>query len=155
MLDSEIKANRNHKDSDSASLGNSSASRFSYKDIPKNFNLLKRANQLRKAGYLHEIMLWRKLKGKQMCGLNFNRQQAIGNYIADFVCYKIRLIIEADGASHKGKEEYDRNRDIYLKNCGFNILHIPVIEIFQNADKVAMKIKAYIEALPIYKRQPQ
>jgi len=47
---------------------------FSYKDIPKNFNLLKRANKLRKAGFFHEMILWKKLKGKQMCGLDFHRQ---------------------------------------------------------------------------------
>jgi len=95
--------------------------------------LLKRAKELRKAGFWHEI---------------FHRQQVIGNYIADFVCYKIGLIIEADGASHKGKEEYDRKRDIYLKNSGFNILHIPVREIFRDINKVTRKIKTYIEALP-------
>ncbi|MDR2554609.1 MAG: DUF559 domain-containing protein [Fibromonadaceae bacterium] len=125
---------------------------FSYKDIPKNFNLLKRANKLRKAGYFHEVTLWKKLKGKQIYGLDFHRQQVIGNYIVDFVCYKIRLIIEADGVSHKGKEEYDKRRDIYLKNSGFNILHVPVIEIFKNINKVIKKIKAYIEALPLSQR---
>jgi very-short-patch-repair endonuclease len=108
---------------------------------------LKRANKLRKAGFLNEVILWEKLKNKQMFGLNFHRQQVIGNYIADFVCYKIRLIIEADGASHKGKEEYDMNRDNYLKNSGFNILHIPAKEIFQNIDGVMEKMKSYIETL--------
>jgi very-short-patch-repair endonuclease len=125
---------------------------FSYRDIPKNFNLLKRANELRKAGFFHEMILWKKLKCKQMCGLSFHRQQVIGNYIVDFVCYKIRLIIEADGASHKGKEEYDKRRDIYLKNSGFNILHIPVKDIFQNLNKVIKKIKAHIEAHPLSQR---
>jgi len=176
----EVKTNRNHKSRHLASLGNASSSRgldtpssgrgttachpsgrgeipsihgkFSYKNIPKNFNLLKRANELRKAGYFHEVTLWKKLKGKQMCGLDFHRQQVIGNYIVDFVCYKIHLIIEADGASHKGKGEYDKNRDIYLKNSGFNILHIPVKEIFQNINKVVKKIKAHIETLPLSQR---
>jgi very-short-patch-repair endonuclease len=119
------------------------------KKVRKNFKLLKRANELRKAGFLHEVILWEKLKNKQMFSLNFHRQQIIGNYIADFVCYKIRLIIEADGASHKGKEEYDINRDSYLKNSGFNILHIPVKETFQNINGVMGKIKNRIKTLQL------
>jgi very-short-patch-repair endonuclease len=119
----------------------------SYKDIPKNFKLLSRAKELRKAGYLHEVVLWKKLKGMQTHGLDFHRQQVIGNYIVDFVCYEIGLIIEADGASHKGKEEYDENRDNYLKNMGFNILHIPVKEILQNIYNVVEEIKINIEVL--------
>jgi len=167
------KTNRNHKNWRSTSLGSVSKPRcwdtpsspqgachpsergefltpLSYKDIPKNFKLLKQANELRKARFFHEMILWKKLKGKQMCGLDFHRQQVIGNYIVDFVCYKIRLIIEADGSSHKGKEEYDKNRDIYLENLGFKILHIPVKEIFQDINKAAEKIKAYIDALPLF-----
>ena len=46
----------------------------------------------------------------------------------------------------------DRNRDNYLKNSGFNILHIPVREIFQDINKVVKKIKAHIEAHPLYQR---
>lgn len=123
-----------------------------YKKIPKNFTLLSRARDLRKAGYFHEMRLWKKLKGKQLLGLDFNRQQVIGNYIVDFVCYRVGLIIEADGSSHIGREEYDRRRDRYLKSLGFKILRIPVIEIFKNINNVVKKIKGYVEALPLSQR---
>ncbi|MCL2100771.1 MAG: DUF559 domain-containing protein [Fibromonadales bacterium] len=125
---------------------------ISPKNIPKNFGLLNRAKNLRKAGYLHEVILWEKLKGTKICELDFHRQQVIGNYIVDFVCYKIGLIIEADGASHKGKEEYDKNRDNFLKSLGFYILHIPAKEIFQNINSVVEKIKDYVEKIPLSKR---
>ena len=35
----------------------------------------------------------------------FQRQKAIGNYIADFYCAKARLIIELDGGGHYTTEQ--------------------------------------------------
>jgi hypothetical protein len=47
-----------------------------------------------------EMLLWRYLRVRQMQGLKFRRQQPIGRYIVDFVCFEKRIIIEVDGGQH-------------------------------------------------------
>ena len=37
--------------------------------------------------------------------VRFQRQKAIGNYIADFYCAKARLVIELDGGGHYTAEQ--------------------------------------------------
>ena len=82
-----------------------------------NKNLKKFARQLRKQGTKAETILWRDvLKGKQLWSYQFNRQFIIGNYIVDFVCRKLKLIIEIDGSSHFAKSEEDFVRQQYLEN---------------------------------------
>jgi len=57
-----------------------------YKSLPFNPALKDRAKTLRKAGILHETLLWLELKSKKLNGLDFDRQKIIGNYIVDFYC---------------------------------------------------------------------
>lgn len=85
-----------------------------YMSLPFNPKLKQRAKELRKAGILHEALLWNQLKKKQLNGLDFDRQKIIGNYIVDFFCAEKAVVIEADGASHQGREDYDDERDAYL-----------------------------------------
>ena len=64
-----------------------------------------------------EKLLWSKIRGKQLKGLQFYRQKIIGNYIADFYCPKSKLVIEVDGGQHynvdgKGK---DKIREDYME----------------------------------------
>ena len=47
-----------------------------------------------------EKHLWKRLRGKQIGGLQFYRQKIIGNYIVDFFCPKASLVIELDGGQH-------------------------------------------------------
>ncbi|MDP2993407.1 MAG: DUF559 domain-containing protein, partial [Deltaproteobacteria bacterium] len=65
------------------------------------------ARRLRNSSTLSEVLLWNHLKGKQMKGYDFHRQKPIDNYIVDFFCTKLRLIIEIDGDSHLFKGEED------------------------------------------------
>ena len=71
-----------------------------------------------------EKLLWSKIRGKQLNGLQFYRQKIIGNYITDFYCAKTRLVIEIDGGKHysaEGKEK-DRLRDEYMARAGITVL---------------------------------
>ena len=65
------------------------------------------AQMLRKNMTLSEILLWQQLKGKQLLGYDFHRQKPIDEYVVDFYCPKLKLVIEIDGDSHEGKEEAD------------------------------------------------
>ena len=90
---------------------------------------------------LHEALLWNQLKKKQFNGLDFDRQKIIGNYIVDFFCAEKAVIIEADGASHQGREEYDGERDAYLKGFGLTVIRIAVKDILQDMDAVLSFLK--------------
>lgn len=52
------------------------------------------------------------------------RQVVIGPYIADFLIHKYKLVIEADGACHALRKEYDERRDKFIKSKGYSILRL-------------------------------
>ena len=101
-------------------------------DLPYNKSLIPYAKKLRKAGVLSEVLLWQELKGRKLCGLDFDRQRIIGNYIVDFYCPLCRVVIEIDGSSHDTKVEYDEERDRYLKNLGLKVIHLYDLEVKTN-----------------------
>ncbi|MDE4967681.1 endonuclease domain-containing protein, partial [Francisella tularensis] len=65
--------------------------------LPYNPKLKDRAKELRKAGILSDVLLWQELKSRKFLNLDFNRQNVIGNYLVDFYCDDLRLVIEIDG----------------------------------------------------------
>ena len=84
------------------------------------------AKKLRSTSTHAEIKVWREvLRAKQMKGYGFLRQRPILNYIADFMCKELKLIIEVDGSSHEHEEI--RNRDLVkqreLEKAGFLRIH--------------------------------
>jgi len=64
-----------------------------------NPKLKERARELRNNSTLSEVILWKQLKSRQMHGYQFMRQKPIDNYIVDFFCSKLNLIIEIDGVN--------------------------------------------------------
>jgi len=89
-----------------------------------------------------EIMLWSKLKGKQLKGYQFYRQKIIGSYIADFYCSKSKLVIEVDGGQHYSEEgkERDIKRDEYMMRSGITVIRFSDREVLMNIDVVLEKI---------------
>jgi very-short-patch-repair endonuclease len=85
-----------------------------------------------------EMLLWSRLRGKQLKGLQFYRQKIIDNYIADFYCPKARLIIEVDGGQHYDIEgsEKDRGRDDYMAKTGITVLRFSNSEVLGNIEAV-------------------
>jgi len=71
------------------------------------------AKRMRRNPTLGESRLWRLLRNRRLEGLKFRRQVRIGPYIADFVCYQHRLVVEADGPSHQ-ESDTDPIRDEWL-----------------------------------------
>lgn len=95
-----------------------------------------------------EKHLWNYLKlGVQ--GLKFRRQRAIGIYIVDFYCHKIRLIIEADGSIHERDEikAYDEKREADLKNWGYHVIRFTNDEILKGTEMVLAQISAEVDKL--------
>jgi len=57
-----------------------------------------------------------------MEGLKFRRQQPIGRYIVDFVCFEKKIIIEVDGGQHAVETKKDTERDGWFRSQGFKVL---------------------------------
>ncbi len=99
--------------------------------LPYNSKLKENAKTLRKAGNLAEVLLWQKIKGKQIA-YDFDRQKIIGNYIVDFYCKQLGLVIEIDGSSHNDKYEYDQTRKQYLESFGLKVICVLDVDIKNN-----------------------
>src|SRR5690242_4698485 len=70
------------------------------KIIPYNPSLVNLARILRQSMTYSEVKLWNRLKNFQMMGYDFDRQKPILNYIVDFYCKDLLLVIEVDGITH-------------------------------------------------------
>jgi len=96
------------------------------------------ANELRKEMTKAEACLWKYvLRAGQMNGYKFNRQRPVLNYIADFMCKELRLIIEVDGITHDTKLEKDEHRTDELRRAGFNVFRFTDEEVLTNIHGVA------------------
>lgn len=107
--------------------------------------IFRRASELRKNMTKAEIILWQHLRMKRVNGLTFRRQHPISNFIADFYCHKIRLVIEVDGEIHNNVEiiERDKGRDYFMNKLGLNVIRFTNSEIINNPDEVIDKIKLH------------
>ena len=89
-----------------------------------------------------ERVLWRVLRGRQLDGLRFRRQQIIDGYIVDFYCHASGLVVELDGPIHLAQAEYDRERDLALAARGLRVLRFPNEEVIQDLPVVLDRIRA-------------
>ncbi len=81
------------------------------------------AKELRHNSTDAEKRLWERLRARRLGDLKFRRQVPVGPYIADFVCFEHRLIVEVDGSQHEGSEN-DVVRDAWLRANGYRILRV-------------------------------
>ena len=98
------------------------------------------ARSMRKAPVATEALLWKLLRDRQLEGLKFRRQVPIGRYVADFVCLRHRLIVEADGPLHEDSL-HDLERDAWLREEGFKVLRFKNSEIHRDRWRVLKAIK--------------
>ena len=92
-----------------------------------------------------EVLLWNQLKQGKIQGYDFHRQKPIDNYIVDFFCPKLNLIIEIDGESHQFKGEDDGLRQRKLESLRFNFLRFKDIDVKHNMVDVLDGIKNWIK----------
>ncbi len=97
------------------------------------------ARHLRKAMTEPERKLWAMLKGRRFESFKFRRQVPLGRYVVDFVCFEMRLIVEADGGQHS-ESAHDETRDAWLVSQGFRVLRFWNSDIHQALDAVMMTI---------------
>ena len=105
----------------------------------------KRAKRLRKEMTPPERLVWRNLQ--RIKGWHFRRQAPIGPYIADFVCFACKLVIELDGETHVGARAAakDKFRDAWLKSQGFHVLRFSNRDVVGDIESVMETILHMLE----------
>ncbi len=93
------------------------------------------AKMLRKNMTKAEWKLWEYLSANKLEDFKFRRQQAISNYIVDFVCMEAKLIVEVDGSQHMDSKT-DEKRDKYFQSLGYRILRFWNNEVLENVEGV-------------------
>jgi very-short-patch-repair endonuclease len=96
-----------------------------------------------------EAILWKNVLKNKKTGYTFNRQFPINNYIVDFICRKLNIIIEIDGSSHFGieKSEYDYKREQELHKLGFTVMRFSEREVLKETEVVLSKIMDVIYSI--------
>ena len=122
-----------------------------YGASPKLFDL---AEELRARMTLAEEILWNVIKINEW-HLKFRRQHPISNYIADFYCHHVKLVIELDGGYHENKEVkiYDVARENSIREFGITVLRFKNEEVFNEIESVLKKIGSVIYELKLVKEK--
>ena len=107
----------------------------------------KRARKLRKNLTDAERRLWQKLKRRQIDTVKFRRQQPIGPFIVDFVCFERRVIVELDGGQHAQYVANDEQRTRWLEAQGYRVLRFWNNDVLANTEAVLQAILGAIEKL--------
>ncbi len=117
---------------------------FFYEAPPEIFKL---ARELRKNATKAEKELWKHLRNRQINGLHFRRQHPIHRFIADFFCYKCKLVIELDGKIHDeiAVKERDIEREKIIKEFGIKVIRFSNEDVFNEIDKVLYQIQKAID----------
>lgn len=95
-----------------------------------------RVRSLRKNATDAEQLLWQRLRDRQLRGYTFRRQQPIGNYIVDYVCEALRLVVEVDGGQHSERSVDDVQRTRSLERLGYQVIRFWDNEVLVRQDAV-------------------
>lgn len=118
--------------------------RHSRNHLPYNPQLVARAKELRKNMTVAEKKLW--YEYLRTFPHRVHRQRPIHQYIVDFYCPKLKLVIEVDGDSHFTLEaqEYDQKRTEILQGYGLKVVRFTNEEIMSNLAGVCTVIQKYL-----------
>ena len=103
-----------------------------------NKKLISRARELRKERTEAEIVFWNKiLKNKEITSYKFTQQKPLGDFIADFYCSKLLLVVEIDGGVHENLKNRDEERsEILLYKYGIKVIRYKNDDVLNNIEKV-------------------
>lgn len=124
---------------------------------PDRYDLLKNfARSNRREMTMAEEYIWSELRDKQL-GVTFRRQCPIGDFIADFACLPLRLIIEIDGKYHESPEQRqdDESRSSSLAGMNYQVLRYTNEEVLNSLSAVINDIRQQIYRIQTNKNSPQ
>ncbi|MCR4582961.1 MAG: endonuclease domain-containing protein [Prevotella sp.] len=113
---------------------------------PDRYALLKEyAKRNRREMTTAESVMWEHLR--TMKGLRFRRQHPIGDYIADFICLKKKLVIEIDGGYHESQEQrYDDNvRTEDIERLGYSVIRFTNEAVLYNIQQVLLELNQVLQ----------
>ena len=97
-----------------------------------------------------EVYMWKyHLSRGQLNGYKFLRQRPVLNYIADFMCKELMLIIEVDGITHleDGADIRDAERTKNLESVGFRVERFSSWEVLNRRGDVSVRLNSIVEEL--------
>jgi very-short-patch-repair endonuclease len=115
--------------------------------LPYEGKLKNAARDLRKNMTESERVLWSRLRGKQLLGIQFYRQKPLGNYVVDFFAPKAKLVVEVDGSQHfeETGSAKDKKRDHYLASIGIRVVRFDSRRVLKDIDSVVQHIFGALE----------
>ncbi len=118
------------------------------KIIPYNPRLKILAKELRKQRILSKVILWKVIKGKSL-KVEFHRQVPMLEFIVDFYCHELKLVIEIDGSSHQYDESFkdDMMRQQLIENYGVTCIRFLDSDVKNNLENVLKEICVKIDEL--------
>jgi len=119
--------------------------------LPYNPKLVARAKELRKSMTLAEKRLW--YNYLRFFKYRVLRQRPIDNFIVDFYCHELKLVIEIDGDSHftdEGKAR-DQARTQVLEGYGLKVMRFTNDEVLNNFEDVCRQVAEMIPPTPLFK----
>ena len=108
------------------------------------------ARKLRRNQTEAEKRLWWHLRGRQLEGTKFVRQEQIGPHIADFACRDAHLAIELDGGQHS--DAIDAPRTVVIEAFGYRVIRFWNNDVLANTQGVLEAIRQ--ELLIAFDRRP-
>ncbi len=116
--------------------------------VAYNKNLTELARQNRKNPTPAETRMWSDvLRMRQLSSYKFLRQKPIANFIVDFYCAELRLVIEIDGHDHAEKAQNDLERTRTLNRLGLVVVRYRNNEVMCNLEGVYEDLVARIQNL--------
>jgi len=107
--------------------------------------LLVYAKRMRQTPTDAEVVLWRNLRAGRLAVHKFKRQQPIGGFIVDFICFAQKLVIEVDGGQHVELQARDKERTAWLEQQGFRVLRFWNDDVLIRRDSVLEEILRVLE----------
>ncbi|MBW7997331.1 MAG: endonuclease domain-containing protein [Candidatus Glassbacteria bacterium] len=114
--------------------------------IHYNSKLKTLSRKLRKNSTLVEVLLWEQLKARKLRGYQFARQKPVGDFIVDFFCHDLHLVIEIDGSSHDKRLEQDKARQGFLESLGMKVIRFLDKDAKSNIQGVVSQLELVIDA---------
>ena len=121
---------------------------FSSAYLPYNKSLTTLTRENRSNPTAAENRIWQKvLRMRQFSDYKFLRQKPVGDYIVDFYCAGLQLVIEIDGDSHAETAEYDAERTKFLGSLGLRVIRFSNDDVLRNIEGVYEELSKTITAL--------
>ena len=108
---------------------------------------VQQARELRKKMTPAEKVLWEKLRGNQILGFKFRRQQIIEGFIVDFFCHQAKTVVEVDGTVHDepARVREDAHRRRVFESRGLHEMRFRNEDVINNTEKVVTAIAELVQ----------